>query len=165
MQKLFLPLSNIRISFHYGFSVSVFSFHCLDGAFDGLYHLFREGGHEHSPDVGLQVAVDISVVYRSVGAFLFPCMGLLHVEESDVDRVRYRDSGILHCRLGCQGPSKASCAGVIRRTGNACLVCKEPVGLSLHVAVHLVFEFIHYHGCVLLSMEAPAWCRFLPESP
>ena len=88
-------------------------FQGFDVVFNGAGHLLWECRHEHPPDVRLQVAVYISIVYRRVVALLLAGAGLLQVEEADVDGIGDGYGGILHGCLRGKGPGEASGAGVV----------------------------------------------------
>lgn len=87
---LMIPMMNIadNVIRHPLFPLSI-SFHRFYGSFDNPYHLLRDGSVQHPPYIGFQVAVCIFVVDRKIPLFPLACPGLLHIQEADMDRIRY----------------------------------------------------------------------------
>ena len=134
-------------------------------AFYRLDHVFRDHFHEFLPDIGLEVAIYVLVVYRHIFPFLdipplFPGITLLHIQEPDIFRIGHFHSGTaedLSLDSGASGQESCQRPGlrVVCRPGDYRLMLQQPVALALQITVDLVLELVCKHSILNCPATTP----------
>ena len=84
------------------------------------------------------------------------CPGLLHIQEANMDRIRYVHLTVGNSHASAQRVHQLPGTAPICRLGDSALRLQHPVALAFQIAVYLAFELVGEHTAKLINVTARA---------